>query len=431
MNPGTTAGNQVHHSALRLLVATSLLLALWQPVVVDAAGDEDTIDVLFLCGNSWFSGRYRRDLLMEVDPAIDVLAVQTVAPFDIWNKLIQPDQVNRKLRIYMPRTYEQLLGEHDLVVLHDVCHAHPQEAGVLFDRKWINWFVEGVKEEGLCVSMWGGDCCWGGQGEQINPSWEETTLDEILPFNSIGGYNPSQFAGSYLKPRFVDPGNPLLRLPWDTCPGIAVLNRVSPRQGATLVAEAVSSRAAYPWIAWWRYGQGISLGETQVFYSVGGGGRMQEEWEWWQDFVIYLTYFGAGKEIPEDIYRAHRLRNEINTHITQKSMLVSLLEFVENFGARTVPLYDELASIDAVEQRAEEHYRKGEYEATSDLFEEIHLAWELLNVKAIELKERTLAWIYIIEWLVVTGVAAASGTLLWSLMVRRRFYKGVMTTRLA
>jgi len=251
LSPGTKTGSPGHRLMLRLLVAGSLLLVLWQPVLVYAAGDEDTVVVLFLCGNSWFSGRYRRDLLIGVDPAIDVLAVQTVAPFDIWNNLIQPDQVNRKLRIYMTRTYDQLIDEHDLVVLHDVCHAHPQEAGVLFDRKWINWFVQGV-EEGLCVSMWGGDCCWGGQGEQMNPSWEETTLDEILPFDSIGGYNPSQFSGSYLKPRFADPGHPLLRLPWDTCPGIGVLNRVLLRQGATLVAEAASRRVAYPWIAWWR-----------------------------------------------------------------------------------------------------------------------------------------------------------------------------------
>ncbi len=389
------------------LLAASILLVLGQSMVAQAARDPAIVDVLYMCGNSWFSGGYRRDLLIRPDPAVDVIAVQTVAPFDIWSGAIRPEQVNRKLRIYMPRTYDQLLDEYDLVILHDVCHAHPQEAGVLFDRKWINWFVRGIQEHGLCISMWGGDCCWGGQGEQLNPSWEETILDEVLPLNSLGGYNPSQFAGLHLEPRFVDPKHPLRRLPWETSPGIAVLNRVSLRQGATLVTEAVPKRNAYPWIAWWRYGQGVSLGETQVFYSVGGGGRMQEEWDWWQDFLIYLTYLGAGKDTPEDIYQAHRLRNEINTHIARKSMLVSLLEFIEHFGAKTVPLYDELAGIDALEKEAEEHYRRGEYEMTSDLFEEIHLAWNILNVKAIKLKDTSLAWIYLIEWLVVCGISAS------------------------
>ncbi len=389
------------------------------------------MDLLYLCGNSWFSGGYRRDLLIRVDPAIDVVAIQTVAPYDIWTGAIKPGQVNRKLRIYMPRNYDQLIAEHDLVVLHDVCHAHPQEAGVLFDRRWISWLVQGVKEDGLCVSMWGGDCCWGGQGEQINPSWEETTLDGILPFNSIGGYNPPYFMGNLMKPRFADPNHPLRRLPWDASPGLGVLNAVSLRAGATLIAEAVSGKTSYPWMSWWHYGEGRSLGETQVFYSIGAGGRMQEEWDWWQDFLIYLTYFGAGREIPEDVYRVHRLRNEINTHVARKSMLVSLLEFIENFGVSTVPLYEELSSIDALEQKAEAHYRRGEYDATSDLFEEIHLAWNLLNVRAIKLKENALAWIYLIEWFVVSGAATMSGVVLWSLMVRRRLYRAVTITRLA
>ena len=177
------------------LVCLLLLLASIPPTI--AVDDEYTIDVLYLCGNSWFSGGYRRDLLISPDPAIDVLAVQTVAPFDIWNGAIQPEQVNRKLRIYMPRNYDQLIREHDLVVLHDVCHAHPEEAGVLFDRKWINWFINGIRDDGLDLSMWGGDCCWGGQGEQVNPSWEETTLDPLLPFKSLGGYNPNSFTFIY------------------------------------------------------------------------------------------------------------------------------------------------------------------------------------------------------------------------------------------
>ena len=399
------------------------------PLVL-ANDDDYTVDVLYLCGNSWFSGGYRRDLLIRPDPAIDVLAVQTVAPFDIWHGLIKPGEVNRKLRIYMPRTYDQLVGEHDLVILHDVCHAHPEEAGVLFDRKWINWFIQGIREEGMDLSMWGGDCCWGGQGEQVNPSWEETTLDPILPFRSIGGYSPQSFTGSYMKPTFVDPLHPLNRLPWDDSPGIGVLNTVSLRQGATLISNAASRKTSYPWMSWWEVGKGRVLGETQVFYSIGAGGPMQTDWDWWQDFLIYLVYFGAGKEIPEDIFRAHRLRNEINTHIAKKSMLVSLLEFVEKVGASTVTLYEELDAINDLEEVAEEHYRRGKYAEASDVFQDVHREWDLLNVKAIKLKKNALSWIYLIEWSIVSSASLATGVVLWSLMVRRGLYRDVETTRL-
>jgi uncharacterized membrane protein len=411
---------------LRGLIIAFLLLA---PGAVYCAGDPDTVDVLFLCGNSWNIGGYRRDILIRADPAIEVLAVQTVAPFQIWAGTVKPGQVNRKLRIYMPRNYEQLIEEHDIVVLHDVCHAHPLEAGVLFDRKWINWFVEGVEEEGLAVSMWGGDCCWGGHGEQDNPSWEETTLVKVLPFDPIWGYHPPTFTGIYMRPRFVDFNHPLKRLPWDEAPGIGVLNAVSLRQGAELVAEAESRNTRYPWIAWWDYEKGRVVGETQVFDSLRAGDRMRREWDWWQDFVIYLTYFGAGREIPEDVYRAHRLRNEINTHIAKKSMLVSVLEFVERFGASTVILYGELDQIDDLEKVAEDLYRRNEYDEASETFDEVHLAWNELNTKAIKLKDNALAWIYLIEWLVVSGASMVTGLVVWSLMIRRRYYRGVRTTR--
>jgi len=410
--------------------AICLLLILESVALAHAEDDDNTIDLLYLCGNSWFSGGYRRDLLIRPDPAIEILAVQTVAPFDIWKGTIQPGQVNRKLRIYMPRNYDQLINEHDLVVLHDVCHAHPEEAGVLFDRKWINWFIQGVQDGDMDLSMWGGDCCWGGQGEQVNPSWEETTLAAILPFNPLAGYNPQSFTGSYMKPAFVDPTHPLNRLPWDESPGIGVLNAVTLRQGATLVANAAARKISYPWISWWEQGKGRVTGETQVFYSIGGGGAMQEEWDWWQDFLIYLVYFGAGKEIPEDIYRAHRLRNEINTHIAKKSMLVSLLEFVEKVGASTMSLYEGLDDIDALEEVAEEHYRKGEYDEASDVFEDVHREWDLLNVKAAKLKKNALTWIYLIEWLIVSSASLVTGVVLWSLMIRRSLYRAVGTTRL-
>ncbi len=49
---------------------------------------------------------------------------------------------------------------------------------------------------------------------------------------------------------------------------------------------------------------------------------------------------------------------------------------------------------------------------------------------AMGLKGRTLLWVYLIEWLAVTGVGMMCGFVLWSTMVRRRLYREVKTTRL-
>ncbi len=414
---------RVHNRIIILLTSLVLLSS------ASVFSSQSIVDVLYLCGNSWNIGGHRRDILMRADPSLEVDGVQTVAPYQIWDGTINPSEVNRKLRIYMPRNYAHMAEKYDLIVLHDVCHAHPLEAGVLFDRKWIHWMVRGLEEGDINLTMWGGDCCWGGQGEQRNPSWEETSLAPVLPFNSIGGYYPPTFIGIYMRPRFVDPEHPLNRLPWKNAPGIGVLNAVSVRPGANLVAEAVSNTASYPWISWWIWDQGRVVGETQVFSSLGAGEVMREEWEWWQDFVIYLAYFSVGKEIPDDVILAHRLRQEINLYITKKSMLVSVLEFVEKLGARTVTLYEELEDINGLKASAEEYYRDGKYDAAAETFEEMEMAWQGLDAKAIELKDNALTWIYAIEWLVVSAVSLASGVAIWTLMIGRRFYRGVGITR--
>ena len=384
------------------------------------------IDVLYLCRASTWSAE-RRDLILSADPSISVLGVETVGAFAIWQGTIDPASVNRRLRIYMPRSYEQMVEERDLVILHDAPHSHPEQPEVRLDPRWLSWWVRAVKEGSISLSMWGGDASWGGQGEQNNPSWGETVLEPILPFECLPAYNPS--IPKPLKPDFTDPGHPLAALPWDSSPPIMVLNKVATKPGAELVARAAMGRENYPWLAWWPQERGRVVGETQVFSSIGGGARMRQEWDWWQDFVIYLAYFGVGKPIPEDIYKAHRIREEINTYISKASLMVSLFEFIEKFGISTVELYAEMESIHQLEQRAEELFRRDDYDGAADIFEEVNAAWGELNLRAMATKENALVWVYLIEWLTITSVSILSGTIIWTLMVRRKLYRDIGSTR--
>ena len=78
---------------------------------------------------------------------------------------------------------------------------------------------------------------------------------------------------------------------------------------------------------------------------------------------------------------------------------------------------------------AEEHYRNDDYDSASDLFEQVHSAWMELNAKAIEVKRNALLWVYIIEWFTVTAAAMIAGSFLWLVMVKRKLYREVATTR--
>ena len=54
---------------------------------------------------------------------------------------------------------------------------------------------------------------------------------------------------------------------------------------------------------------------------------------------------------------------------------------------------------------------------------------QILEGKATKLKDKALFWIYLIEWMVTTGIFLFSGFMLWSLMVRRSLYREVKTTK--
>ena len=109
--------------------------------------------------------------------------------------------------------------------------------------------------------------------------------------------------------------------------------------------------------------------------------------------------------------------------------MVSLLEFIEKFGISTVDLYLEMESIQEIKEQAEVLFRQDDYDGAAEVFEDVNAAWGELNVRAIKVKENALVWVYLIEWLVVTSAAIIAGSLVWALMIKRRYYREISTTR--
>jgi len=52
-----------------------------------------------------------------------------------------------------------------------------------------------------------------------------------------------------------------------------------------------------------------------------------------------------------------------------------------------------------------------------------------LQSLASKLCKRAMIWVYVVDWLAITGTSMVCVFLLWSLMVRRRMYREVGTTR--
>jgi len=133
--------------------------------------------------------------------------------------------------------------------------------------------------------------------------------------------------------------------------------------------------------------------------------------------------------VPSDVYQAHRVRGEFALLATERSLLVSLLEFVEEFGANTRRLYDEIDDLKFDEDEARRLYLESDFEGCASELDGIRTRWTQITDEASELKRGALVWIYVTEWFVVTGAALGAGSLLWALMVRRRLYRPARSTR--
>jgi len=371
---------------------------------------------------------YRNNL--AADPSISIHFVPTPGHYTVHDLGMDLRMLNRLMRIYMPRSYDYLVKHFDVVIMYEAPCSLAQYPQVYFEPKWMSWLVRGVQQEGMYLTMWHGDASWGGgrEGPWLYGSWGETIVGQILPFECFGGEDATWYGR--FRPQITDPDHPLAKLPWSRNLLFEEMKKVEPKLGAAEVARAVElgSGQTYPWIAWWRTGRGKVLGEAAGAWE----SPLVEpwlRWRWYQDFLVYLVYMAADKPIPSDIYLVHRLREEINGYLARTSLVSSVLDFAERFGANTVKLRVELEQINLKEKTAENYYRTGQYDETSRLFEEIYSALEELSSKAAEVKDKALFWVYLAEWLAITATSLISGFVLWSLMVRRKLYREVAITR--
>jgi hypothetical protein len=135
--------------------------------------------------------------------------------------------------------------------------------------------------------------------------------------------------------------------------------------------------------------------------------------------------------VPQDLELVHSLRSRLTSFFERRTVLISLINFVERFGANVNTIERSLAEVDLNYTRAQELYREQEWDRSLAVMDGLHKDLAELDDQAIRLKETALFWIYVIEWLIVTGALFASGAVLWTLMVRRRLYGEVGSTRLS
>jgi len=325
------------------------------------------------------------------------------------------DDIRRYMRQYMPKTYRQLVSSFDSIILSDVCvlNFRPEE---------IDWMERCVREEGVGLAMVGGFESFGGHNY---PGWGGTPVASALPVE----FEADKIAkgGSY-KLAVAKPDDELMKpLPWKSAPPFSGLNIVTDKDGAQELATAVGMTNSYPLIVQWRYGEGRTLAFTPDWTPGWGADFCQ--WEYYLDFASSMAMYISRVPVPQNIALVHLNRQLFYSLQNRKALLASLFEFVDKFGARTSRLEDEVAGAEELVKEAGEAYVRQDYPEALRLLQEADHRYDQIEADALKLKDRAMMWVYIVEWLAVLGTSLVTGVVLWAVMVRRRLYREVETTR--
>ena len=399
----------------QLILATFLILLVFPSVFarepkVDPATKR--VRALYVGDIGWETWRD-----IALDPFITVQPVAaTIGHFP--KRIIQ-----RAMRMYIPRTYEDFIEKVDVLILSDTDHS-------LFTSAQQIMFKRGVIEAGQGLIMAGGFEAFGGAG--WGTSWEGSAVVDALPVNVLSGQSccPSPF---YARPTEQAKNLPFDKsLPWNTMPPFGGMNVVIPKEWSIVLLEAfgpgIGSSQHKPVMVYGEIGKGASLAHAPD-WNPGWGASVMKDWEYYPDYVVNMVYLVAGIPIPQDVQLVHLVRQELGSYSSQRSVTMSMLEFAEKFGANIAKLEGKLAAVNGEKAEADDLYLKQDYEGVLSKMAQIKQELMQINEQAIKLKDQALFWVYVIEWLAVTATMMIAGVVLWTLMIRRRIYKEVKTTR--
>jgi uncharacterized membrane protein len=378
------------------------------------------IRTLFI-GDPFMRPGYPTAALVE-DPKIQLTRIEAEIGYS--NPAVGLENMQRFLRLYLPRSEDNLIGNYDMLIITAI-----RSNDLKLDFQM--WAKRAVEEHGFGLLMSDDPTSFGGSVTvwTTGPPWDDTPVGSILPVTQDEHvtYRDHNFRISPWKPNPITDG-----INWKSMPLIWSHNRPDPKPGSTILGVTSDETDPNdpkndPVLITWEVGKGNTLA---FIWDWGGNGVVGfYRWEYWKDVMARLVYFPVRATIPSDVSLTHKLRLQIGRYTSEKGLLLSLMEFADTFGANTNELNQNLADTEKLRKQADELWIQEDYEGSLVALEDAldSLAQDMED--AVEAKDRALLWVYIIEWLSVMGTSLITGVLLWTLMVRRRLYREVGATR--
>ena len=147
------------------------------------------------------------------------------------------------------------------------------------------------------------------------------------------------------------------------------------------------------------------------------------------DVLVNIILQARGRRLPTNIEVVHKAREEFRSFSERRQVLVSIMDFVEKFGGNVRKIEEMVADLEGLRKEAESEYTSQNFDDAFDLLKEAERLSATAMVKAMKIKNQSLFYVYLIEWFTVTGTLLVSGSVLYSLMVRRSRFREVSVTK--
>ncbi len=396
-----------------------------------AAGD--TLDVLAI--GQVLPGESPLDAWFDADPLVDYVLVPTEMDFTsslpIFDSKKLEEAWRRFIRLYFPKTRKALVEGFEFLVFPDG-NIRYFTANQIADMKHA---VE--KGAGSFVTMGGGMATVTG----YTSVWISSSLSDLLPLDLTDRMRQDAHSGFSIRVVKADP--PVL---WMFVPlgiekviGSYAFTLLYPQPGATTWGKLISHGLRLPsdapgdWLVSWRYGPAGGLSwvvaddlDSTWWSSV----HYQSQNEYAGDVFFNILLYSTGRSLPDNIFIIHDLRARYLHYNREKGFLLSLLDFIDRFGANTRSIERQMGEVDQLKGKSYDIYRATDFEEALVLINEAFDGIVSISVDAMKLKEKALIWVYVTEWLVITGTLLLSGSAVYSLMIKKRIYREVAVTRL-
>jgi len=320
-------------------------------------------------------------------------------------------------RLYYPRTGEELIESYDVLVFYHARLGH-------FPPQKLHDLDTAFREEGM-VGAASPSMTWA-------ETWYPTILYDLLPVSNYYGYHENNPYRVVFRKELEPVFTPFAKLGMENVYGVN-WHYMTPRQGSVTWADMQPNNS--PWLVSWRPG-GTDAGMMWIFTGTF-------DHSWWAlsygykgdnpyviDMVTNLLFHSFGMPLIEDIHARREARRVLYHFQAQKLLVLHMIEWADRFGANLIPLNDKLKELELEVGKARGLYVNQEYDATISFMESMSSEIIGITEEAVRLKNEAMAWVYVIEYLVVTSTSMVAGFAVWSLMVQRSRYRTVDTTRL-